>query len=221
MKLVDNMNKEQGKMINYFRDYIVENLGEKVVKTLEFTSIISEVSNYICIGLKIIDINLNKQTKSFIEGMNSGKISPKKLEKYKIKLNRKNNWFYDELSRVLVYLNQIQDERKSVLLGKIYKQYVYQIISWDEFIELVETVNKIFWVDFLKLLDVYNKILVPEFPVSYHFERLKTLGLVTVNIFEWEYLNGQGNEINKNKIIELTDFGNKLCNINFDIELLK
>ena len=126
----------------------------------------------------IYERNLLKQTLSFINTLNKDTIAPKKLEKYKRKLED-SKYVEKELGRVLILLNSNIDIQKSKILAKIFIAYVNEDINWDKFCELSDLNSRIYISD----INLFNNIAELETTKSslyenYQIERLISLGLI-------------------------------------------
>lgn len=131
-------------------------------------------------GKNIHDRNLLKQTLTFIDEFNKNNISEELFNSYKNQIENDSRKCEEELGRVLLLLNNFIDKEKSIMLSKLYKAYVKQEITWNEFCEYSEIINRLFIQDFIFLKDIYlgrvndttnrNDI--------YRVERLNSLGII-------------------------------------------
>lgn len=131
-------------------------------------------------GKNIHDRNLLKQTLTFIDEFNKNNISEELFNSYKNQIENDSRKCEEELGRVLLLLNNFIDKEKSIMLSKLYKAYVKQEITWNEFCEYSEIINRLFIQDFSFLKDIYlgrvndttnrNDI--------YRVERLNSLGII-------------------------------------------
>lgn len=163
------------------------------------------------------DRNLVRQTLVFITEFNKGEVSSKKLEKYKEKLRNKPERLEEELGRVLLLLDRNIDKIKTEFEAKLYVSYVNGQITWDMFCELCDITDRLFISDLSKLKEAYNNDGVTEqMPISYMYDRLISVGLLTNE----ERLSDNFNGIDEDKdeqqyIIRVTEIGRKFCNIVF------
>lgn len=127
----------------------------------------------------IHDRNLLKQTVKFINTFNEGTIERKKLEKHKEKLKEKPKFAENELGRVIILLNANIDLKKSELLGKFYKAYIEEVISWSKFCELADVTSRAFIMDLELLKSVFQRKITDTTKCEiYQIERLVGLGLI-------------------------------------------
>ena len=129
--------------------------------------------------IKIREYNLLKQTLAFISEFRSGNISPEELKCYQERLETNPKRVKEELSRVLVFLDRITDEKKSRLLALIYLALVRAQISWDSFFELSEIVDRLFSSDIqlLEKLNIDSEMIIHR-EGNYSAERLIAIGLL-------------------------------------------
>lgn len=148
------------KLTNEFKDSLICNTEDVFKDCLELgidnfieDGILKDIPivNSIVSGLKIAkniyDRNLLKQTLTFIKELNNGTINKEKLIAYRSTIENNTRKCEEELGRVLLYLNMFIDEEKSIMLAKLFKAYIGQIINWNEFCEYSEIINRIFLED--------------------------------------------------------------------------
>ena len=174
--------------------------------------IVSTIVAVLKVGKNIHDRNLLKQTLTFINEFNSNNISKDKIKKYKEQIEKNPKKCEDELGRVLLYLNNFIDKEKSIMLAKLFKSYVSQTITWNEFCEYSEIINRIFLEDLVILKCIKEGIKFKgKDGDNFRVERLYSLGIIG-NIMFADY------EKLKENIIEgrvLNTIGKKICNIIF------
>ena len=213
------------KLTNEFKDSLICNTEDVFKDCLELgiDSFIEDgilkdipIVNSIVSGLKIAkniyDRNLLKQTLTFIKELNNGTINKEKLIAYRSTIENNTRKCEEELGRVLLYLNMFIDEEKSIMLAKLFKAYIGQIITWNEFCEYSEIINRIFLEDLLILKYIKEGAKYKgKDGDNFRVERLYSLGIIG-NIMFADY------EKLKENIIEgrvLNSIGKKICNIIF------
>lgn len=213
------------KLTNEFKDSLICNTEDVFKDCLELgidnfieDGILKDITivNSIVSGLKIAkniyDRNLLKQTLTFIKELNNGTINKEKLIAYRSTIENNTRKCEEELGRVLLYLNMFIDEKKSVMLAKLFKAYIGQIITWNEFCEYFEIINRIFLEDLLILKYIKEGAKYKgKDGDNFRVERLYSLGILG-NIMFADY------EKLKENIIEgrvLNSIGKKICNIIF------
>lgn len=213
------------KLTNEFKDSLICNTGDVFKDCLELgiDSFIEDgilkdipIVNSIVSGLKIAkniyDRNLLKQTLTFIKELNNGTINKDKLIAYRSTIENNAKKCEEELERVLLYLNMFIDKEKSIMLAKLFKAYIGQIITWNEFCEYSEIINRIFLEDLLILKYIKEGAKYKgKDGDNFRVERLYSLGILG-NIMFADY------EKLKENIIEgrvLNTIGKKICNIIF------
>lgn len=163
-------------------------------------------------GLNIRDRKALLNTYKFIAALNNGTIDPEKVEKHRRKLDSNPSFAEKELGRVLVILDSMLDQEKSALLAKIYRAYVEERISWDEFCELSEVVDRMFLSDFRLLKDVRSRIVTNTTQCESHrADRLASLGLVSLSVKR--IAASKQNTHKTDYFIEATSLGISFCEL--------
>jgi hypothetical protein len=144
--------------------------------------IVKTIVTVLKVGKNIHDRNLLKQTLTFINEFDKNNISDEQLKNYKERVENDSKKCEEELGRVLLLLNGFIDKEKSIMLAKLFKAYIKQLISWNEFCEYSEIVNRIFIQDLKILKDIYNKVIIDDTGSNkFRIERLYSTGLVGWN----------------------------------------
>lgn len=152
--------------------------------------IVSSIVNGLKFAKNIYDRNLLKQTLVFISELNNGTISKEKLIAYKSTIENNPKKCEEELERILTLLNNFIDKEKSIILAKFFKSYINEEITWNEFCEYSEIINRIFIQDIDILIRIYNKEVVDSWNKErYRIERLVAVGLIYIG-FEGEIYSG-------------------------------
>lgn len=126
---------------------------------------------------------LLKNTYIFIREFNSGNLNEIKKREYQYKINNNSELAEKELGRILILLNTFIDDQKIILLSKLFKTYINEVISWDEFCEFSEVINRLFLQD----IDILLKIFSEEIKILrnnetfFRAERLNSIGLIMLN----------------------------------------
>lgn len=110
-------------------------------------SIIKTIASVLKGAYNIYDRNLLKNTLVFIQELNSGTIDEEKYIAYKTTLKHNPNKYEKELGRVILILNNIIDVSKSKMLSRLFKAYINKVLTWEEFCEYSEIVNRFFLED--------------------------------------------------------------------------
>lgn len=130
----------------------------------------------------IQDRNLLKQTLTFINEFNSGTIDEEKLKKYQNEINNDSVKAEKELGRIIILLDRFIENEKSKMLARLYKAYINQKITWDEFCEFSEIINRLFIQDIGVLTKMRNLEIDTMYSKEEAFkvERLHSLGLAGI-----------------------------------------
>ncbi len=188
-------------------------INDGVLKELP---IVSSITSVLKIGKNIYDRNLLKQTLTFINEFNNGEINEKLVNEYIEKIRKDEKKCEEELGRVLTILNNNIDREKSILLSKIFKSYVYSKISWNEFCEFSEILNRLFIQDLmlLKKVRIENVDILKNRDDNFRIERLYSLGLIGIAFKPPTYRDLKEGTINTCRTV--SSLGEKFCNIIFD-----
>ena len=147
-----------------------------IIRNIPF---IKTIVTFYKVGTAIYERHLMKNTLQFIKRFNAKTINPKKLEKYRKRLNDNPNFAEDELGRVLFLLNKTIDSVKTEILANLFRNYVEETISWEQFCELSDITDRIFVADIAILSSAYknNGVNLYDF-ANYHLDRLNSLGVL-------------------------------------------
>ncbi len=143
-------------------------------------------------------------------------ITEKLVNEYIEKIRKDEKKCEEELGRVLTILNNNIDREKSILLSKIFKSYVYSKISWNEFCEFSEILNRLFIQDLmlLKKVRIENVDILKNRDDNFRIERLYSLGLIGIAFKPPTYRDLKEGTINTCRTV--SSLGEKFCNIIFD-----
>lgn len=178
--------------------------------------IIKTLVNIFKIGKNIRDKNLLKQTLIFMQEFNKDNIEEEKLKKYKNEIENDRKKCEEELERVLWLLNSFIDKEKSIMLSRFFKEYVRQTITWDEFCEYSEIINRLFVQDIKILREIYLEELSDTTNIKdiYRVERLNSLGIISLSFksLSNETINGVSKS-RQDSFLEINDNGKKMMQI--------
>ena len=188
-------------------------INDGVLKDLP---IVNTITGVLKIGKNIHDRNLLKQSLNFINEFNSGQIDEDKLNNYKNLIETNTKKCEEELGRILLLLDRFVDKEKSIMLAKIFKAYVRGLISWDEFCEYSEIINRLFIQDLSLLKKIYNGEVsdTSDRTDIYRVERLNSLGIIGLSFksSRISIVNGVQNNRQDN-YLTINDNGKKFMNI--------
>ena len=142
--------------------------------------IVNTIVAVLKVGKNIHDRNLLKQTLTFINEFNKNNLTEEQLKNYKERIEKDRKKCEDELGRVLLLLNNFIDKEKSIMLSKLFKAYVSQLLNWNDFCEYSEIINRLFIQDFSFLQEIYLGRISDTTNRSdiYKVERLNSLGII-------------------------------------------
>ena len=200
-------------------EYTIDSLI-KSSDTLTDFPVIKTIASALKGAYNIYDRNLLKNTLVFIQELNSGTIDEEKYIAYKATLEHNPNKCEKELGRVILILNNIIDVSKSKMLARLFKAYINKVLTWEEFCEYSEIVNRIFLED-IELLIKINEgevtFINEDDKEKYRIHRLNSIGVIDIGI-DWitvAILNGS----NKPKqLVTINDVGKKFLEIVLDFD---
>ena len=180
-------------------------LDDGLLKEVPIVGLLVGVKNT---AQNIHDRSLLRQTLKFIQEFNSGKVTEEKLIKYKEKINSDNHKAEEELGRVLIILNNNIELEKSKMIANLYRNYINEVINWDEFCEFSEIVRMLFISDLLCLRKIYTGQMKDTSGTSlYPIDRLASLGLVNTSM-KAIFISNNSNS-RTDKYVNLTSIGGK------------
>lgn len=143
--------------------------------------IIGTLAAFTKVGISLRERNLAKNTYAFILGFRKRAISTGIKNKYRERM-KDPKAAEKELGYALTLLDRETQYQKAVFLGRAYRAFVDEAISWDKFVELSEAISRMFMIDFKHLLRVAKGM-----PLNcgvredelYGMQRLEGLGLIS------------------------------------------
>lgn len=198
-------------------EYTIDNLIE-MSDTLTDFPIIKTISATLKGFHNIYDRNLLKNTLVFIQELNSGEVNRDKYIAYKTTLEHNPNKCEKELGRVILILNNIIDVSKSKMLARLFKAYINKVLTWEEFCEYSEIVNRIFLEDIAllkKINDGEVTFINEEYKEKYRIYRLNSIGVIEISIDKITVGIINGSRKPK-QLVAISDVGNKFLKIVLD-----
>ena len=198
-------------------EYTIDNLI-KSSDTLTDFPIIKTIASVLKGAYNIYDRNLLKNTLVFIQELNSGTIDEEKYIAYKTTLEHNPNKCEKELGRVILVLNNIIDVSKSKMLSRLFKAYINKVLTWEEFCEYSEIVNRIFLEDIAllkKINDGEVTFIDEDDKEKYRIHRLNSIGVIEISIDKMTVaiINGS---MKPKQLVTISDVGNKFLKIVLD-----
>ncbi len=125
-------------------------LNDGLLKDIPFVS--TAVSIY-HIGHHVSELHHLKKLAVFIDEINKDIIDDDKRKEYILKLSSHSKKMNSELEYVLVIINRYLDYYKPRILAKLYIAYLDKKISWIEFTEYSEVIDRLLYSDFYSLCE--------------------------------------------------------------------
>lgn len=171
---------EKGALTDAFADLADAGISQLVnTPAVSGIPIVGVLVSFCRAGTAIYERHLLKQTLHFLQAFNSRTIKPKKLTKYRERLERNPEFAVDELGRVLLLLQRATDNSKATIYGNLFICYINEAISWDIFCELSDCTDRLFVGDLPILQYGYEHEGIMLFDFSnYRLDRLIALGLL-------------------------------------------
>ena len=199
-------------------EYTIDNLI-KSSDTLTDFPIIKTIASVLKGAYNIYDRNLLKNTLVFIQELNSGIIDEEKYIAYKTTIEHNPNKCEKELGRVILILNNIIDVSKSKMLARLFKAYINKILTWEEFCEYSEIVNRIFLEDIAllkKINDGEVTCINEDDKEKYRIHRLNSIGVIEISIDKISVGIINGSRKPK-QLVAISDIGNEFLKIVLDV----
>ena len=195
-----------------------DSLFSKNTDILTDFPIIKTIASVLKGAYNIYDRNLLKNTLVFIQELNSGTIDEEKYIAYKTTLEHNPNKCEKELGRVILVLNNIIDVSKSKMLSRLFKAYINKVLTWEEFCEYSEIVNRIFLEDIAllkKINDGEVTFIDEDDKEKYRIHRLNSIGVIEISIDKMTVaiINGS---MKPKQLVTISDVGNKFLKIVLD-----
>lgn len=195
-----------------------DSLFSKNTDILTDFPIIKTIASVLKGAYNIYDRNLLKNTLIFIQELNSGTIDEEKYIAYKTTLEHNPNKCEKELGRVILILNNIIDVSKSKMLSRLFKAYINKVLTWEEFCEYSEIVNRIFLEDIAllkKINDGEVTFIDEDDKEKYRIHRLNSIGVIEISIDKMTVaiINGS---MKPKQLVTISDVGNKFLKIVLD-----
>lgn len=170
--------------------------------------------------LSVRDQLLLGKTYATAQAFNAKTIEPKKLEKYRKKLE-KSDYARAEVGRILDLIDKSTEIRKCQILGNLYKHYVNEEISFKQFYELTEALNRLFTTDEPVLKSAYkNGGVGMDSNESYRLDRLIAIGMLeNKNRFGGNMrISDAGDLIQEIDDCKITLLGTQFCRYGLEIK---
>lgn len=97
-------------------------------------------------GMALRERHFLKNTLYFLRELKNNTITKEKLEVYRNKI-KNNRRFESELERVMFLIDKQSEVEKIIYIGKLYSEAINLNISYDDFIDYSELVDRIFLSD--------------------------------------------------------------------------
>lgn len=117
-------------------------LKPDIVKELRIADTLKLVTKF---SLAVWDRRLLKKTLTFIAALNEGNVDPKEIEKRRKAVQEKKKWIRDEIERLTIHLDRIDETQKAKLTWTFYAEYLSGTISWDGFREFMAIIERFFF----------------------------------------------------------------------------
>lgn len=164
------------------------------------------------------DILLQK-TYATAQAVNAKTIAPEELKNYRKKLENR-EFAMAEVGRLIDLIDKSTEIRKCKILGNAYRHRISNEITYEQFYELTEALNRIFTTDFSILIEAYKSGGVGmDSNESYKLDRLIAVGLLeNKNRFGNFRIADEGDLMHETEDCVITALGKLLCKYGLEIE---
>lgn len=185
--------EENNYLVESFGNSISADIAEFAGEAIEFTldacvgkdGILKDIP-FVGAAIKFCNITSKVQEKhsfyklkTFIREINSGAVSPEKLEKRKEKFLSKAKFRQQELEYILILIDRYISVDKPQMLAKLYLAYLDGDIIWEEFTMYAEVVDRFLLLDKNTLTSESETFIVLRNIGGESILRLVALGLMT------------------------------------------
>lgn len=162
------------------------------------------------------DILLQK-TYATAQAVNAKSIAPEELEKYRKKLENR-EFAMAEVGRLIDLIDKSTEIRKCKILGNAYRHRISNEITYEQFYELTEALNRIFTTDISILIEAHQSGGVGmDSNESYKLDRLIALGLLENKNRFGNFRIAEGDLIHETDDCKITALGEMLCKYGLEI----
>ena len=148
-----------------------------------------------------------------MEGFYVQNVDKEKLVTYKEKLRNNPKKEEEELSRIIILLDRYYENRKSYILGLLFKKYVEDQIDWQDFCEYSDLITNLYIRDIDYLLKAYeNNDLDAQENNEHIYVRLQGLGLVKTSE-GWKNIGENATGFISGVHVEMTDYGKRFSKL--------
>lgn len=192
-------------------------LLESSLDTLFSSEVVKEipiVKSLIAIGktgVMLKNRNFIRQTLAFMNELNNGTISVEKKEKFSERIRNGDKKAQEEVERIMLILESTIDLEKSSILAKFVVAYVNENLSYSQFHELTDILNRSYLSDMETLLQIKCGAIEDSTNQELHrIERLAGMGLVHKTLKSIAFRGGYGRE---DVYLRMSSIGTLFCEI--------
>jgi hypothetical protein len=163
------------------KDSVAKELCDALAPSISGLPIISTISGVYKTTRLLYHWNLQRQTEQFLIAVREEGISEAEIAEHRLELLNNPDKMYDEIGRVLFFLEKNNDKQKSKNMAKIYLEFVNKKLGYDQLIEMYDINERLFIKDFelLKYV-VLGRATKDVISYSkYQYDRLIALGLLS------------------------------------------
>lgn len=192
-------------LLEFSLDTIIESALLKQIPIAKSLVAITET------GITLKNHHLIRQTLNFMNELNNGTVSIEKKEKFSKRLDSDDKKAQEEIERVMLILESTIDSEKSILLAKFVATYINEEISYRQFHELTDILNRFYLSNTEILLQINSGEIENSSGHELHrIERLGGMGLIQKTPKTISFTNGQGRQ---DVSLHMTSIGTLFCNI--------
>ncbi|TNV68470.1 hypothetical protein [Trichococcus shcherbakoviae] len=164
-------------------------------------------------GMILKNRNLIRQTLQFMHELNNRSIDEEKKVEFSERIQAGDKRAQEEIERIMLILDSTIDLEKSIILARLVAAYINEIISYAEFHELTDILNRFYLSDKQMLLQIRTSIITDSIGQEiYRVERLTGMGLIDATLKMVSFSNEVGRQ---DKYVSISSIGMLFCDIGF------
>lgn len=150
-----------------------------------------------------------KKTLAFAQEIQRNSIETGILEKHKHLLVSNPKKYYKELELIIEYLNRQVGCEKAVLNARVYYMYLSEQIDYEDFVLLLETIDRVYLTDLNTLIQIYKYEVLEHGASCSRIACSRLAGCALVEYYNGMIVKREGDD--RNSIVRITMLGNVFC----------
>lgn len=164
-------------------------------------------------GLILKNRNLIRQTLQFMYELNNGLLEKEKKIEFSNRLQSGDKTAKEEIERIMLILDSTIDLEKSRILARLVIAYINETLTYAQFHELTDILNRFYLSDKQMLLHIRTSVIKDSIGQElYRVERLIGMGLIDATPKRVSFSGDIGRH---DKYITISSIGKVFCDIGF------